>query len=285
MNSNTIIGSTTVLAVFGDPVSHSLSPLMHNAAFSALDWNCVYIPCRVQSEQLSIAVRSIQALNWKGVNITIPYKQAVQAELDQISGDAEKSGSVNTIINRDNQLIGTSTDGIGFLRSLQEEGHFEVKEKNVILFGAGGAARAVIYSLINAGIKSLTIVNRNFEKANDLRLQVLDKTGFALSVYDLSKLEEINWDLYDLLINSTSVGLHDEQSLVPVIYLKPKHFVYDMVYKRGDTKLSRDAKQVGCQSLSGLSMLLYQGAESFQLWFESDPPIDAMRRALYQYYE
>jgi shikimate dehydrogenase len=285
MNKNTINGNTTVLAVFGDPISHSLSPLMHNAAFSALGWDCVYIPCRVETSQLQNAVRSIRALNWKGVNITIPHKQAVMNELDQIIGDAEKSGSVNTIINRDHRLIGASTDGVGFLRSLHEEGHFDVKGKRVLLFGAGGASRAVLYSLVSAGIAVLTVVNRDLEKANGLRLQVLQKTGFTVNVVNLADISKIDWDSFDLLINSTSVGRQDDQSLIPDIYLQPKHFVYDMNYKKGDTKLYRDAQQLGCQALSGLSMLLYQGVESFRLWFDSDPPIDIMRSTLYQYYQ
>ncbi len=284
MNSKTISGNTTVLAVFGDPIRHSLSPLMHNAAFSALGWDCVYIPCHVESAQLPIAVRSIRALNWKGANITIPHKQAVLSELDQIIGDAEKSGSVNTIINRNHQLIGASTDGVGFLRSLREEGCFEVKGKNVLLFGAGGAARAVLYSLISAGISSLTIVNRNVEKANELCMQVLHKTGFTVNVAELAGLSQINWDSFDLLINSTSVGRQEDQSLIPAIYLQPRHFVYDMNYTKSGTRLYRDAKQSGCDALSGLSMLLYQGVESFRLWFDADPPIDIMRRTLYQYY-
>ncbi len=284
MKTNSLSGNTKVLAVFGDPVHHSLSPLMHNAAFSSLGWDSIYIPCRVEIAQLPIAVQSIRALNWIGANITVPHKQAVFNELDQIIGDAQKSGSVNTIIHRGGRLIGASTDGVGFLRSLYEEGHFDVKGKKVLLFGAGGAARAVLYSLISAGIVSLTIVNRNVERGDELRREVLDKTGFRVDVTGLNELSKINWDSFDLLINSTSVGRQDDQSLIPSDFLQPKHFVYDMNYTKSGTKLYRDAQQIGCQALSGLSMLLYQGAESFRLWFDSDPPVDIMRRTLYPYY-
>jgi shikimate dehydrogenase len=285
MGIKTINGSTTVLAIFGDPVSHSLSPLMHNAAFSALDWNCVYIPCHVMPEELPNAVRSIRTLDFKGVNITIPHKQAVIAELDEIIGDSKISGSVNTIINQDGRLIGTSTDGSGFLRSIQEEGRFELQNKNIILLGAGGSARALIYSLITAGIKSLVIVNRDFAKAVRLQEKVWTDTGFTLIVHDLTLLHELDWNSYDLLINTTSVGLHDEHSLVPRHFLKPQLFVYDLLYKKGGTMLYRDAVAIGCRVLSGLSLLLYQGAESFRLWFEVNPPIDIMRQTLHQYYE
>jgi shikimate dehydrogenase len=281
----TVNGTTTTLAIFGDPVSHSLSPLMHNAAFSALGWNCIYIPCHVKVTELSNAVRGIRALNLKGANITIPHKQAVLADLDEIIGDSVMSGSVNTIINRDGRLIGTSTDGAGFCRSLHEEGRFELQGKNVILLGAGGSARAIIYSLIAAGIQSLVILNRDFAKAVNLQEQVWNHTGFALIVHDLTRLQELSWESYDLLINSTSVGLHDDQSLVPRHFLLPQHFVYDLNYKKGGSKLYREATASGCRALSGLSLLLYQGVESFRLWFEVDPPIEIMRKTLCQYYQ
>jgi shikimate dehydrogenase len=255
---------------------------MHNAAFSSLDWNCVYFPCQVNSEQLPNAIRSIRALNLKGVNITIPHKHAVIEELDEVIGDSENSGSVNTIINNNGKLVGTSTDGIGFLHSLSEDGHFDPQGKNVIILGAGGAARAVIYKLITAGINSLVIVNRNFQKAISLQEQVGHDTGFTVLVHDLNHLQELNWVNYDLLVNSTSVGLYDEQSLVPPHFLRPPLFVYDLVYKKGGTKLYNDAQDAGCRVLSGLSLLLYQGVESFRLWFEVEPPIEVMRRAIYQ---
>jgi shikimate 5-dehydrogenase len=282
MSTDLINGSTTILAVFGDPICHSLSPLMHNAAFSFLGWNCVYIPCQVKAEQLPNAIRSIRALNFKGVNITIPHKHAVLAELDEIIGDSELSGSVNTIINRDGRLVGTSTDGTGFLRSLHEEGQYEIKGKNVIVLGAGGASRAVIYSLIASGINSLVIVNRNYQKAVALKEQVWKDAGFSITVHDMTQLGELNWDLYDLLINSTPVGLYQQQSLVPLCFLRPQLFVYDLVYAKGGTKLYQDAITAGCKALSGLSLLLYQGAESFRLWFGEEPPMEIMRRALYQ---
>ncbi|HBE76879.1 MAG TPA: shikimate dehydrogenase [Firmicutes bacterium] len=285
MVNQTINGSTKILAIFGDPVEHSLSPLMHNAAFSTLGWNCVYIPFRVRPADLGDAVRSIRSLNLKGVNITIPHKQAVMAELNQIIGDSQISGSVNTIINRDGRLIGTSTDGVGFVRSLREEGGFEITAKNCLLFGAGGAARAVIYDLLAAKINSLVIVNRDFEKAISLQKQIWDSNRFAVGVQDLTKLQDLDWESFDLIINSTSVGLHDEDSLVPLHFLKPGHFVYDLVYKKGGTQLYRDATAAGSRVLSGISLLLYQGVESFRLWFDVEPPVEIMRQALYRYYE
>lgn len=281
MNSFLITGDTRVLAVFGDPIGHSLSPVMHNAAFEALGLNCVYIPCHVRPEQLKSAVLGIRALGFKGVNVTIPHKQAIAGELDVIFGDSLLSGSVNTIINRNGKLYGTSTDGTGLLRSLQEEGGFQVGGKNVLLLGAGGSAAAIIYSLIAAQVKSITIVNRTLKNAVTLSQKVLQDTGFQVNTVAYDRLTNLAWDSIDLVINATSVGLKDQDSLVPQRFLHPGLFIYDLVYRIGTTTTLVDqAVKAGCRVLTGLSLLLYQGAESFRLWFEMEPPIKVMRDAL-----
>lgn len=281
MNSFLIKGDTQVLTVFGDPIAHSLSPVMHNAAFQALGLNCVYIPCHVRPEQLKSAVFGIRALNFKGVNVTIPHKQAIAGELDEIFGDSLLSGSVNTIINRNGKLYGASTDGIGLVRSLYEEGGFEAEGKNVLILGAGGSATAIIYRLIAVGVKSITLINRTLKNAANLSQKVLKDTGFPVKTIEFSRLTTLAWDSIDLVINATSVGLQDQKSLVPQYLLHPDLFIYDLVYHRGtNTPLYDQAVKAGCQVLSGLSLLLYQGAESFRLWFEMDPPIKVMRDAL-----
>lgn len=281
MNSFSIKGDTCVLAVFGDPISHSLSPVMHNAAFEALGLDCVYIPCHVRPEQLKSAVQGIRALGLKGVNVTIPHKQAITSELDVIFGDSLLSGSVNTIINRNGKLYGTSTDGTGLLRSLQEEGGFQVAGKNVLILGAGGSAAAIIYSLIAAQVKSITLVNRTLKNAVTLRQKVLQDTGFPVNTVEYDRLTNLAWDAIDLVINATSVGLKDQDSLVPQRFLHPGLFIYDLVYRIGSTTTLVDqAVKAGCRVLTGLSLLLYQGAESFRLWFEIEPPIKIMRDAL-----
>jgi shikimate dehydrogenase len=273
-------GSATVVAIFGDPVAHSLSPAMHNAAFSHLGWNCVYIPCLVKPEQLAEGVRGIEALNFKGANVTIPHKQAVIPYLDEIIGDAGLSGSVNTIINRNGKLYGASTDGIGLVKSLERDGAFDLRGKTVLVLGAGGTATAIVFSLINAGIKELILVNRDQNRANSLKQKVFQKTGAPIRVAPLGDLPRLDWSSIELLINTTSVGLHDGQSLVPKELLNPGLFVYDVVYHPGGTKLQTDAKAAGCKTLAGRSMLLYQGIESFRLWFEVEPPVEEMRKAI-----
>lgn len=281
MNSFFIKGDSQVFAVFGDPIGHSLSPAMHNAAFQALGLNSVYIPCRVRPEQLKFAVLGIRAMNFKGVNVTIPHKQAIAGELDEIFGDSLQSGSVNTIINRNGKLYGTSTDGIGLVRSLYEEGGFEPGGKNVLILGAGGSAAAIIYRLIAAEVKSITLLNRTFKNAANLSRKVFDDTGFPVKAVEFDRLTTLEWDSIDLVINATSVGLQDQKSLLPQHLLHPDLFIYDLVYHRGtSTPLYDQAVKAGCRVLSGLSLLLYQGAESFRLWFEMEPPINVMRDAL-----
>jgi shikimate dehydrogenase len=280
MMIKTINGSTTILAVFGDPVAHSLSPMMHNAAFEFLDMNCIYVALHVRPEELPNAVKGVRALNIKGGNFTIPHKQAVLPELDEIFGDSLLSGSVNTLINRNGKLYGTSTDGIGLIRSLREDGEFEPAGKNILLLGAGGSAAAVIYRLVKERIKSLRLVNRDFSRAVALQQRVTRDTGFEIKVEPLHNINGLDWDSIDLLINTTSVGLHTDETLVPAEFLKPPLFVCDIIYKKTGTRLLNEAAASGCKVLSGLSMLLFQGAESFSLWFETNPPIDIMRKAL-----
>lgn len=276
----TISAKTTIFALFGDPVAHSLSPLMHNAAFQALGYDCVYVAFRVGADQIQTAVTAIPALGIRGVNVTIPHKKAVTVGLDAVFGDARLSGSVNTIINREGRLLGTSTDGIGLIRSLEEDGDFTVAGKRVLLLGAGGSATAVIYRLLATGVATLTVVNRDFAKALRLQDQVRRDTGFALTVAPLEQLADLKLQNFDLLINTTSVGLHQDVSLIEPQWLHPQLFVYDLVYRPGGTKLVHQAAAVGCRVLSGLSLLLYQGVESFRLWFEVEPPVAAMRAAL-----
>ncbi|HYH02344.1 MAG TPA: shikimate dehydrogenase [Bacillota bacterium] len=277
---NNINAKTKICAVYGDPIGHTLSPAMHNAAFKALQMDYIYIACHVLPEQLPAAVQGIRALGITGVNVTIPHKQAVLGELDEIFGESLRSGSVNTIINRQGKLLGTSTDGVGLVRSLQYDGNFDPRGKKVLLFGAGGSALAVIYSLIAAGIGSLTLVNRSLHKAIYLQEKVRRDSGFGLTVHTLDQLDQVDFKAFDLVINTTSVGLQEDVSIVPSVYLHPGLLVYDLVYRSGGTKLLNEAAAAGCRVLSGLSMLLFQGVESFRLWFEVEPPIEVMRQAL-----
>lgn len=280
MMTKQINGKTEILAVFGDPISHSLSPAMHNAAFHALEMNCCYIPLQVPVSLLPDAVRGIRAMNIRGVNVTIPHKQAVVAEMDEILGDSRYSGSVNTILHQNGKLCGTSTDGIGLVASLRGDGQFEPEGANVVLLGAGGTAAAVVYRLVEEGVRNLILVNRSIENANSLQQNLWRQTGFRAEVRGLEELTAIGWGRQNLLINTTSVGLVDDLSPVPSGCLHSGLFVYDVVYRPGGSTLIKEATICGCRTLSGLSMLLYQGAASFRLWFGVDPPLEVMRAAI-----
>jgi shikimate dehydrogenase len=277
--------TTRLLAVYGDPIRHSLSPAMHNAALQALGWDFRYAAFHVKPQNLAVAVAAIPALNMAGVNITIPHKQTVISYLDEIIGDASRSGSVNTILNLDRRLIGMSTDGIGLLRSLREDGNFDPAGKKILILGAGGTAAAVIYSLIDAGAAALFIANRDGVRAVELQEMVLDRSGFEVEVLAWEALPNFAWDELDLLLNTAAAELAGAELPVPLTAFHTKLLVYDLVYKHGGTKLRHNAVRAGCKVLSALSLLLFQGAESFKLWFETEPPLDIMRKILNDFAE
>lgn len=280
MQQSSIKGSTQLLAVLGDPISHSLSPAMHNAAFTALGWDYAYLPCRVTATALPQALAGLVALNFKGFNLTIPHKESVLDLLDGVEEVARASGSVNTVANRSGKLYGTSTDGSGFINSLRAEHHFEVSGKRILLLGAGGTAAALSHSLILNGVAALTIANRTRSRAVALQERINSRHKLPLTVVDLAELERLDWSSFDLLVNTTAVGLERDESPVAEGLLHPGLLVYDAVYQKGGTKLLNQAQAVGCPVVSGLALLLYQGVESFRYWFEEDPPLDLMRQAL-----
>lgn len=279
-----IEGSTQLFGVIGNPISHTLSPIMHNAALKTLNINAVYIPCHVSDEYISIVANAIRALHFRGVNVTIPFKQAISPYLDRIEGDAVYTRSVNTIFEKDGLLYGTSTDGIGFIRSLREDGDFEPNNKKVILVGAGGTAHALAYRLVKSGVTSIDCYNRNMTNAETLKNELLKITGFTMEISPLEQLATLDLGEFDLLVNTTSVGLSDDQSLIAKAQLHEGLFIYDVVYKKGGTRLIREAKEAGCRCLDGLSLLVYQGAASFYIWFNLEPPITIMKNSLFDYF-
>jgi shikimate dehydrogenase len=273
-----ISGKTQVCGVIGDPIAHSLSPTMHNAAFNHLKLDFVFLAFKVKAADLENAVRGIRGLGVRGLNVTMPHKTTIIRYLDEADSTVKFLGSANTILNEDNKLSGFSTDGVGALQALRENG-INPTGKNVLLLGGGGAAKAVAYTLAKeAG--ALCILNRVPEKAAvlaDALNRVVGKkiVGDALSLSTLQK----NLQDADVLINATSVGMHPNvnESLVAPQWLKPDLTVMDIVYNPVETKLARDAKAVGAKVISGVEMLLYQGAASFQIWTGHAAPIEVMR--------
>jgi shikimate dehydrogenase len=275
-----ISGKTQVCGVIGDPIAHTLSPAMHNAAFKHLKLDFVFLAFKVTAADLENAMHGMRGLGIRGLNITMPHKTAIIRYLANLDSNVEFLGSANTILNDAGKLFGFNTDGSGALHALRESG-VNPEGKNVLLLGAGGAAKAIAYSLAqDAG--ALCILNRVPEKAAvlaDALNRVLGKevVGGALSPSAVQK----NLQDADILVNATSVGMHPhvDQSLVAPQWLKPDLAVMDIVYNPVETKLAKVAKAAGAHVISGVEMLLYQGAVSFQIWTGHAAPIEVMRAA------
>jgi len=275
-----ISGKTRVCGVIGDPIEHTLSPAIHNAAFNHLKLDFVFLAFRVKAADLENAVRGMRGLGIHGLNVTMPHKSTVIAYLDEVDPAVKFLGSANTILNKDGKLSGFNTDGVGALKALREN-CTELSEKKVLLFGAGGAAKAIAFSLAEE-VGELVVLNRAAEKAAVLadalnRMFGKKIVGGALSPSAVHK----NLQDSDILVNATSVGMYPNvnQSLVAPQWLKSNLTVMDIVYNPVETKLSRDAKAAGAKVISGVEMLIYQGAASFEIWTERAAPIEVMRKA------
>jgi shikimate dehydrogenase len=280
MPSLSIDGKTRLTGIIGQPVSHSLSPAMHNLAFDTLNLNYTYVPLASSEENLSSLVSGLKAINFAGANVTIPHKSAIIPHLDKISEIAKLCNSVNTLYWEGDKLCGTTTDGYGFIRNLKENG-FDTQGKSVVLLGYGGSGHAVAHSLIlEGGIKSLTISGRNKDKVEHL-IQELKVHKITLKYCSENDLKE-ELVSTDLLINSTPIGMHPnikDCSINPE-YLHSDLVVTDLIYTPLHTQLLIEAKKVGCKAIPGLGMLLWQGVKSFEIWTGKVPPADKMRKLL-----
>lgn len=276
-------GKSQIYGLLGDPVAHSLSPLMHNHAFQAHHLDAVYVPFHVLPNDLPAAVRGLRALNVAGVNVTIPHKEAILSLLDQIDPAAQLIGAVNTIVNNDGTLIGYNTDASGFMRSVSYELDFLPEGRNVVLLGAGGACRAAAVALASAGVKSITIANRHQDRAekivNDL-IAHFPSVCFAANDYkDNNYLHAIS--SADLIVNTTSIGLQEEEiNFLPLEHIKGSALIYDMTYSPFETPLIKNARARKLCCTNGLGMLAAQGEDTFFLWTGVRLPAGFMRQVL-----
>ena len=278
-----ISGKTRVCGIIGDPIEHTMSPIMHNAAFGKMGLDYWYLPFKVKKEELGRAIEGVRALNIRGLNVTIPHKVAVIPFLDELDHMAERTGAVNTIVNDDGVLVGYNTDGAGFLQALLERG-IEPKEKNVVIVGAGGASRAISFILAERGA-NLVILNRLLEfdwavkLANSLS-QIFPKEVRALEL-DRENLARV-LEKADILVNATSVGMSPNINETPVTsdLLKSDLTVFDVVYNPIRTRLLREAEAAGAKTISGVDMLVWQGALAFEKWTGVKAPVKVMRRAV-----
>ena len=269
-----------LFALIGDPIEQSLSPAMHNAAFRALGLNCAYVALRVPERFLTDAIGGIRALGIAGFNVTIPHKIDIVGLLDELDESASLVGAVNTVKNDRGKLIGFNTDGDGALRALEVKiGH--IKGKEVVLLGAGGAARAIAFSLAKAGAK-LTIANRTVPKGRALASTIEEKLGMNVEVVSLARAELTGaLKNADVLINATSVGMYPkaDQTLVSASMMHRGLIVNDIVYKPLRTRLLREARRARGRTIDGLGMLVHQGALSFEIWTGKRAPIKVMDAA------
>jgi shikimate dehydrogenase len=275
-----ISGKTRVFAVIGDPIEHTLSPIMHNAAFEHLKLNFVFLAFRVPPDHLENAIRGARALGIRGLNVTMPHKNAVTEFLDEADAAVKFLRAANTILNQAGRLRGFNTDGVGALKALSSNG-VDLDGKKVLLLGAGGAAKAIAFNLAKE-VAELCILNRDGMKARELA-SLLEPFGERIVGNELSptKAQEELRDS-DILVNATSVGMapYTSESIVKREWLKPDLLVMDIVYNPVETNLVRDARTAGAKVINGIEMLLYQGAASFEIWMGCPAPVEVMREAL-----
>jgi shikimate dehydrogenase len=274
-------GKTQLYCVIGDPIEHSLSPTIQNAAFQEKNLDSIFLAFKVAEANVKNALIGMRALGIRGMNVTMPNKNAVIAHLDDMDDTAKFLGSVNTISNENGKLKGFSTDGIGALNALQKNG-ISLTGKTLVIFGAGGAAKAIT-DVLAKEVEEIVILNRTPERTFPLIKELEQKYNKKITNGPLTKDSiEKNLKKADILINATSVGMHpnSEESLVvnPEL-LRSSLTVMDIVYNPLETKLAKDAKAAGAKVISGLEMLIFQGAASFEIWTGRAAPVEVMRKA------
>lgn len=274
-----IKGSTNVVGLIGNPVEHSFSPPMHNAAFDALGLDYAYVAFDVLPENLGDAIRGADSLNIKGFNVTIPHKINVMQYLNEIDEVAKLIGAVNTIDFK--TMKGYNTDGIGAIKAIREV--TDIKDKKVVLAGAGGASRAISFYLAKEQPEEIVILNRNTKKAENLATDVSNsKLADDVCGDSIDKIESYLNDC-DILIDSTPLGMYPHVDNSPIATAEMMHedlVVNDIVYNPNETVLLKEAIKAGANPVYGIKMLLYQGAESFRIWTGQEPPVDVMEKAL-----
>ncbi|WP_160034604.1 shikimate dehydrogenase [Paenibacillus sp. An7] len=269
----------TLLGVMGDPIAHSKSPAMHQAALYETGLNGDYVPLHVKPEGLEAAVRGIKSMGFRGVNVTIPHKVEIMSYMDELDDSAKLTGAVNTVVHEEGRLIGYNTDGSGYVRSLKEEAISSLEGKHIVVIGAGGAARGIVYALLLESPASVTILNRTIERAEKMAadFKVMGQVqGLPISEAYQALLHA------DIIINTTSVGMHPHLHETPIEQdaLPEGIVVSDLIYNPLETKLLSIAKEKKCIIHGGFGMFIYQGAIAFEHWFGIPAPVHAMRKAV-----
>ncbi|MFC4411053.1 shikimate dehydrogenase [Chungangia koreensis] len=261
--------------VIGDPISHSLSPFMHDQWFRENHLDATYLPIRVSTERLGTAVESLRLLGASGWNVTIPHKTSIIPFLDGLDPMASKMGAVNTVVrNEKDELIGYNTDGLGFVRSLEEEIGLNEKQSSILVIGAGGAARGIVHALSESGYEHITIANRTIEKASLLIDEI--GRGEALSLQEA----EIRLSQFHIIIQTTSAGMKTDQAKLPLSMerMRSDCIAADIVYNPLETPFLKIASEKGGRTISGIGMFVHQGAIAFNYWTGIEPDTLSMKQ-------
>ena len=285
-----IDGYTRLAAVVAKPIKHSISPFIHNLAFDRTGINGVYLAWEIAEEDLAVTMDNIKRYDMFGVNISMPYKQAVIPHLDQLSKSAQLIGAVNTVIPRDGQLIGHNTDGIGFFKSLEKLAGFQVQGKVMTILGGGGAATAIISQAALDGAAKIYIFSRSqsLERHAATAQKISLETQVPIEVLPLEDSDLLQAKIFQsrLLVNGTSVGMDGQTLLIDEETILPQHLlVVDVIYQPFETPFLNFAKQQGAKTVNGLGMLLFQAAEAFQIWTGKEMPTDYIWEELVQKYQ
>lgn len=279
-----ITGHTQLICLLGSPVSHSISPMMHNEAFKQLGLDYIYLAFDVNTNNLKTAVSGLKSIGVRGFNLTMPNKNLMCELVDELSPAAKMIGAVNTVLNDNGKLIGYNTDGIGYMQAVKDAGH-NIIGKKMTLLGAGGAATAVCVQAAIDGVAEIdvfSIHDQFFERAQKMVDLINSNTKCKASLYDFDDINVLNKSISEsyILTNGTSVGMSpniDNCIIKDISVFRPDLIVSDIIYNPSQTKLLRLASQNGCKTFNGLYMLLYQGAEAFKIWTGKDMPINIIK--------
>lgn len=279
-----ITGHTVLTGLLGSPISHSISPMMHNESFRQLNLDYVYLAFDVGIDSMESAVNGLRALNVRGFNVTMPGKNIMTTLCDKLTPAAEISGAVNTVVNDNGILTGYTTDGTGYMRAVQDAGH-NIIGKKITLLGAGGAATAILVQAALDGVSEIALFSnrsKNFVRAENIINKLNERTSCKVKLYDFEDESVLRREIGEsaILINGTSVGMApniDHSIITDTTMFHKDLIVSDVIYNPRETKLLKLAKEAGCQTFNGLYMLLYQGAEAFKIWTGQDMPVDIIK--------
>ena len=282
-----ITGHTELIGLIATPIRHSSSPRMHNEAFAKLGLDYAYLAFEVGNEELEDTIKGFRAMKVRGSNVSMPNKTVVHKYLDKLSDAAQMCGAVNTIVNDDGVLTGHITDGIGYMSGLKDAG-IDITGKKMTIVGAGGAATAIQVQAALDGVKEISIFNRKdefYERAQKTVKDINEKTNCKATLYDLEDLDKLKEEIASSYIftNATGMGMKplEGQTYIPdKSFLREDLIVTDVVYAPAETALLKMAKEVGCKTLNGFPMMLFQGAAAFKLWTNQDMPIEHVKEVM-----